>query len=112
MVCTNKITALAGPVLKWALAVKNNLGTDHRTRKANKEGSRGDVWIFLGKGNRIDFAGRLEVVRNGDRRDQTGSGSVVKSTNCSSEGPEFKSQQPHGGSQPSVMRSDALFWCI
>ena len=25
-----------------------------------------------------------------------------KSTDCSSEGPEFKSQQPHGGSQPSV----------
>jgi hypothetical protein len=23
--------------------------------------------------------------------------------------PEFKSQQPHGGSQPSVMKSDALF---
>jgi hypothetical protein len=39
-------------------------------------------------------------------------GSVVKSTNCSSEGPEFKSQQPHGGLQPSVMRSDALFWYI
>jgi hypothetical protein len=37
-------------------------------------------------------------------------GSVVKSTDCSSEGPEFKSQQPHGGSQPSVMGSDALFW--
>jgi hypothetical protein len=30
---------------------------------------------------------------------------VVKSTNCSSRGPEFNSQQPHGGSQPSVMRS-------
>jgi hypothetical protein len=30
-------------------------------------------------------------------------GSAVKSTDCSSEGPEFKSQQPHGGSQPSVM---------
>jgi hypothetical protein len=29
-------------------------------------------------------------------------GSVVKSTVCSSEGPEFKSQLPHGGSQPSV----------
>jgi restriction endonuclease len=27
-------------------------------------------------------------------------GSMVKSTDCSSEGPEFKSQQPHGGSQP------------
>jgi hypothetical protein len=34
---------------------------------------------------------------------------VVKSTDCSSEGPKFKSQQPDGGSQPSVMRSDALF---
>jgi hypothetical protein len=31
---------------------------------------------------------------------------VVKSANCSSEGSEFKSQQPHGGSQPSVTKSD------
>jgi hypothetical protein len=37
-------------------------------------------------------------------------GSVVKSANCSSDGPEFKSQHPHGGSQPSVTKSDALFW--
>jgi hypothetical protein len=36
-------------------------------------------------------------------------GSVVKSTDCSSRGPEFNSQQPHGGSQPSVMGSGALF---
>ena len=36
--------------------------------------------------------------------------SAVKSITCSSEGPEFKSQQPHGGSQPSVTRSGALFW--
>ena len=36
-------------------------------------------------------------------------GSVVKSNDCSSRGPEFNFQQPHGGSQPSVMRSDALF---
>jgi hypothetical protein len=36
-------------------------------------------------------------------------GSVIKSTECSSKGPEFKSQEPHGGSQPLVMRSDALF---
>jgi hypothetical protein len=35
-----------------------------------------------------------------------------KNTDCSSKGPEFNSQQPHGGSQPSVMRSDALFWCV
>ncbi|EDM16219.1 rCG63685 [Rattus norvegicus] len=39
-------------------------------------------------------------------------GSVVKSTVCSSRGPEFNSQQPRGGSQPSVMGSDALFWCV
>jgi hypothetical protein len=39
-------------------------------------------------------------------------GSVGKSTDCSSEGPEFKSQQPHGSSQPSVMISDAFFWCV
>jgi hypothetical protein len=33
-------------------------------------------------------------------------GSAVKSTDCSYEGPEFKSQQPHGGLQPSIMTSD------
>ena len=36
-------------------------------------------------------------------------GSEVKSTGCSSRGPDFNSQQPRG-SQPSVMRSGALFW--
>jgi hypothetical protein len=35
-------------------------------------------------------------------------GSVGKSTDCSSKGHKFKSQQPHGGSQPSLIRSDAL----
>jgi hypothetical protein len=39
-------------------------------------------------------------------------GSVVKSTDCSSKGPEFKSQQPHGGSQPSLTKSDALIWSV
>jgi hypothetical protein len=39
-------------------------------------------------------------------------GSAVKSTDCSSKGPEFKSQQPYGGSQLSVMKSEALFWCV
>jgi hypothetical protein len=27
-----------------------------------------------------------------------------------SRGPKFNSQHPHGGSQPSVMRSGVLFW--
>ena len=33
----------------------------------------------------------------------------VKSTGCSSRGPEFNSQHPHGGSQSSIMGSDVLF---
>jgi hypothetical protein len=36
----------------------------------------------------------------------------VRAPDCSSKGPKFKSQQPHGGSQPPVMRSDALFWSV
>jgi hypothetical protein len=32
-------------------------------------------------------------------------GSVVKSADCSSKGPEFNSPKPHGESQPSVIRS-------
>jgi hypothetical protein len=51
---------------------------------------------------------RVRKERAGGWRD----GSVVKSTDCSSEGPEFKSQQPHGGSQLPIMRSDTLFWRI
>jgi hypothetical protein len=35
-------------------------------------------------------------------RGQGGDGSAVKSTDCSSKDPEFKSQQPHGSSLPSV----------
>jgi hypothetical protein len=41
-----------------------------------------------------------------NRRTQGGGwrdGSVVKSTDCSSRGSEFKSQQPHGGLQPSIV---------
>jgi hypothetical protein len=37
---------------------------------------------------------------------------MVKSTDCSSRGPEFNSQHPHDGSQPSVMGYDDLFWCV
>jgi hypothetical protein len=49
-----------------------------------------------------------QEIKNWDWR----GGSVVKSTDCSSKGPEFNSQQPHGASQSSVIRSDALFWCV
>jgi hypothetical protein len=39
-------------------------------------------------------------------------GSVVKSTVYSYKSPEFNFQQTYGGSQPSAMLSDALFWCV
>jgi hypothetical protein len=39
-------------------------------------------------------------------------GSAVKNTDCFSRGPEFKSQQLHGGSQPTMMRPDSLFWSV
>jgi hypothetical protein len=37
---------------------------------------------------------------------------VVKRADCSSKGPEINFQKSHGGSQPSVIGSDALFWCV
>ena len=37
-------------------------------------------------------------------------GSEVKNTSCSIRGPESNSQQPHGGSQLSIMGFSALFW--
>jgi hypothetical protein len=37
--------------------------------------------------------------------------SAIKSTECSASGPESNSQEPRGGSQPSVMGFDALLWC-
>jgi hypothetical protein len=36
----------------------------------------------------------------------------VRAPDCSSKGPEFKSQQPHGGSQPPITRSNSLFWSV
>jgi hypothetical protein len=55
-----------------------------------------------------DINNSLKEIQEGGWRD----GSAVKSTDCSSRGPEFNSQQPHGDSQPSIMGSDALFWCV
>jgi hypothetical protein len=53
--------------------------------------------------------------KNQTKKTPKGAGEMVqwvRAPDCSSEGPEFKSQQPHGGSQPSVTRSDALFWSV
>jgi hypothetical protein len=62
-----------------------------------------------------DFSMCIPLYRvciKGEERVGWRDGSAVKSTDCSSRGPEFNSQQPRGGSQPSVMESDALFWGV
>jgi hypothetical protein len=60
-----------------------------------------------------------EVTKEGEQRQgikaQSRAGEMaqqVRAPDCSSEDPEFKSQQPHGGSQPSLTRSDSLFWYV
>jgi hypothetical protein len=50
-----------------------------------------------------------------DKKGSGGAGEMaqwVRAPDCSSKGLKFKSQQPHGGSQPPVMRSDDLFRCV
>jgi hypothetical protein len=56
---------------------------------------------------------RNPVLKNKTKKRSRGwrDGSVVKSSDCSSRGPEFNSQQPRDGSQPSVMGSNAFFLC-
>jgi len=63
------------------------------------------IWNFPRKCKLI-----LKTKQNKNKNMGWRDGSVVKSTDCSSRGPEFKSQQTHGGSQSSVMGSDAVFW--
>ena len=57
----------------------------------------------------------LKIINSSDNNKNKGwqDGSAGKSTDCSSKDDELKSQQPcGGGSQPPVMRSDTLFWCV
>jgi hypothetical protein len=64
--------------------VENNNATIHRPREAKKQGGlRGVTKIFLGRGNREDFAGGLEVDMDGSRRDQVvgvGVGGILRKT--------------------------------
>ena len=66
-----------------------------------------------GLANQLNLTGEPQVpLENAVSKDKLKGwrdGLAVKSTDCS---PEFNSQQPHGGSQPSVLVSDALFWFV
>lgn len=47
-----------------------------------------------------------------DKQEGWRDGSAVENTDRSSDGPEFKSQPPHGGSQPSIRKSDTLSYSV
>ena len=54
-------------------------------------------------------------IRKTPYQNKDGAGKVaewVRALTTLPEGPEFKSQQPHGGSQPSLVRSDTFFWRV
>jgi hypothetical protein len=70
--------------------------------------------VHKSKQRQTTLTHKINALRKNLKKNQRGwrDGSVVMSTACSSEGLKFISQQPHGGSQPPVMRTDALFWCI
>jgi hypothetical protein len=99
------------------LLIQSQLGL-HRTfqkekkkRQKEKERNNMSLFIVITKTQIQDLRSLFFPCKN------TGFGAGemaqwVRTPDCSSKGPVFKSQQPHGGSQPSVTRSDALFWCV
>jgi hypothetical protein len=93
-VCNNKE--------KEAMNLKKG-GVLERVWRKKKEGEMMSLYYDL-KNVLIIF---VKIIETGWRDD-----SVVKGTDCSFRGLEFSSQQPHDGSQPSVMESDAPFWCV
>jgi hypothetical protein len=71
----------------------------HNVRFQGKEEQQHvyNAWVQLSQG-----LGKTITQLKNKARDWKG-GSAVKSTDCSSRGPQFNSQQPHGGSQQYVM---------
>jgi hypothetical protein len=89
------------------LRIKFEASLGYISQILSKTMNQNKLYYFLYLVVQSDLEGVLRMSNLGLER-----GLVVKITDCSSEGPEFKSQQPHGGSQPSGMRSDALFWGV
>jgi hypothetical protein len=86
----------------------SRLHSDTLSQKQEREGGREGG----GRRRRRRRRRRRKRRRRRRRRRAGEMAQWVRAPNCSSEGPEFKSQQPHGGSQPSVTRSDVLFWSV
>jgi len=70
---------------------------------------------LAGKRQRLELERLQNNNKNKEQQQQNQGwrdGLEIKSADCSSRGPVFNFQQPHGGSQPSVMGSNGLFWCV
>jgi hypothetical protein len=54
-----------------------------------------------------------DIFKLGFKKWEFGAGEMAQRLRALTALPEaLSSQQPHGGSQPSVMGSDALLWCV
>jgi hypothetical protein len=103
---------------KKILYIFNNSLVIHLTYLRDLEKDRDGLW-FLSRDRDLSLLLSLEsdlkqTAHSFIRKSPWGleMAQQLKSTDSSSKGPEFNSQQPHGGSQPSVVRSDAIFWCV
>jgi hypothetical protein len=97
-ICVGHIAFFLGPLLFLLRCLKP---TEHLRREQKEPEVVSDF--------------KLAFVLINDKNLSLGAGEMaqwVRAPDCSSEGPEFNSQQPHGGSQPSLTRSDSLFWSV
>ena len=77
-----------------------------------EEGKSQLIVLLLTWKNKNEFKIRKGIIKIGIIKNEEGDwsdGAAVKSTLCSFWGPEFNSQQPHGGSQPTILGTNALF---
>jgi hypothetical protein len=82
------------------------------SRRVGKGHWRGTAFPWHVEAGKIQCKGGKVGNRKKDTLQAGEMAQWVRAPNCSSEGLEFKSQQPYGGSQPSVTRSDSLFWSV
>ena len=123
-------------VIRCCLSLSNRLKGNHPFHKCSEKEDSGarhggsichnlSIWSETTRGSKLQshpqLHKRIKVIlcyvrpifkrRKKKKRGGWRDGSEVKSTSCPSRGHEFNSQHPCGDTQPSVMRSGALFWC-
>jgi hypothetical protein len=54
----------------------------------------------------------IKLILGGKKKTKAWAEEIAQRLRAPTALPKFKSQQPHGGLQPSVMGSNTLFWCV